>query len=113
MQRLAGLTILVLGALIVFQFVALRRMRVEIAQLRSQARSIDLDARRDEIARTGQWLHAWLQSADAGPRAGGLCPNGSPDLDTIRTSIFGVYVQSRAAGASEADARAAVIGHLR
>lgn len=108
-MRLLGLAVLVLVALVVIQAAALRRMRHEIAHLKGLAGAYDLEVRRDEIARTGVWLHAWLQTAGGGSRPQGLCPDGAPDMDTIRSAIFGVYLQWRATGATEAEARQEVM----
>lgn len=113
MQRVVAVGAIVLTALIVIQFVALRRMRGELAQLRVRAAAMDVEARRDEIDRAGAWLHAWLQSPDGGSQAAGLCPAGAPSMDVIRARIFGTYLSSRASGATEAQAREAVIGAIR
>jgi hypothetical protein len=113
MQRLAGIAIVALTAVVIIQFAALRRMRMEISRLRVEAVAMGLEARKDEIARTGAWLHAWLQTPEGGSRPGGLCPGGAPDVDTIRRLIFGTYLQVRAGGTTEMDARGSVVNEAR
>ena len=113
MQRVLGVAVVVLATVAVIQLVTLRRMRVEIGQLRTQAVEYAVDTRGDEIERAGKWLHAWLQTENGGSMAGGLCPAGSPDLTVIRQQIFGTYLRARAHGATEAGARLAVISSLK
>lgn len=105
MQRALSLAVVALVALAIMQFVALRRMRAEIATLRAETSALAIDARADELARAGAWLHAWLQTSDGGARAGGLCPAGAPDMAAIGRLVYGTYLRERAAGATEADAR--------
>jgi hypothetical protein len=100
-----------LVALLIMQFVAMRRMRLEIARLRADAAALAVDSRQDEIVRTGLWLHAWL--IEHGSRSGGLCPSGAPDLATINKALFGAYLQARAGGATEAQAREEALGTLK
>jgi hypothetical protein len=109
MQRILGLAIVVLGALVVIELVALRNMRSDIARLRAESVTHALEPRQEEIQRAGAWLHEWMQRPDGGARAGGLCPDGAPDIDSIRRLLFGIYLPKRAVGASEAEAREAVI----
>jgi hypothetical protein len=111
--RATGIAIVFLAALTIIQFVALRRTRVELATLRAQAAAIGIDARRDEMARAGQWLHTWLESPDGGSRAGGLCPGGAPDMNAIAVLVFDTYLHARAAGSSETAAREAVLQRAR
>lgn len=73
MQRVLGVAVVALAALVVIQALALRRNRGELAQARAWAAAADLDTRRDEILRSGQWLHTWLQSPDGGSRVQGRC----------------------------------------
>jgi hypothetical protein len=113
MRRAVGVTIVVLLSVAVLQFIAMRRMRIEIGRLRAEAGAYAVETRRDEIARTGQWLHAWLQAPDGGAREQGLCPGGQPDVSTIGTLVFETYLRARAAGASEVDARHAVMNRVR
>ena len=103
MRRAVGVTIVALVALLIIQFVAIRRMRLEISRLRADAAALAVESREDEIVRTGQWLHTWL--AGEGGRPGGLCPAGAPDIVTINRALFGSYLQARASGITEADAR--------
>jgi hypothetical protein len=93
------------------QFVAMRRMRLEIARLRAQAAALSVDSRQDEIVRTGLWLHTWL--IEHGSRSGGLCPGGAPDLATINKTLFGTYLHARAGGTTEAQAREEVLATLK
>lgn len=109
MQRILGISVVVLAALVMMELAALRSMRIEIARLRAESVTHALEPRREEIQRAGAWLHAWLQRADGGSRAGGLCPEGAPDIDAMGKLLFGVYLSQRAAGGSEAEAREAVI----
>jgi len=109
MQRLLGVAVVVLAALVVTELAALRSMRLEIARLRAESVTDAADRRQEEIQRAGAWLHEWMQRPDGGARAGGLCPDGSPDMESIRRLLFGVYLPRRAAGASEVEAREAVI----
>ena len=109
MQRTLGIVVVVLATLVVMELAALRRMRVEIARLRAESVTHALEPRREEIQRAGAWLHAWLQKADSGSQPGGLCPDGTPDIESMRRLLFGVYLSQRAGGATEAEAREAVI----
>jgi hypothetical protein len=109
MQRILGVAVVALAALAVMELAALRSMRLEIARLRAESLTYALEPRREEIDRAGTWLHAWLQRPDGGSQPGGLCPDGTPDLEAIRKLVFGVYLSQRAGGASEAEAREAVI----
>jgi len=106
MQRFLGVLAAVLAALAVIELAALRQMRHEIARLRAEAVTHALEPRREEIQRAGAWLHEWMQRPDGGATVGGLCASGTPDIDTIRRLLFGIYVPRRAAGATEAEARA-------
>ena len=108
-NRMLGVLVVVLAGLCVIELMALRRMRVEIARLRAESITYALDSRREEVERAGLWLHEWMQRPDGGSRAGGLCSNGVPDIESMRRLIFGVYLSRRAAGESEAAAREAVI----
>ncbi len=94
MRRAVGVTIVALVALLIMQFVAIRRMRLEISRLRADAAALAVDSRQDEIVRAGLWLHTWL--AEEASRAGGLCPNGAPDIATINKALFGTYLHARA-----------------
>ena len=113
MRRALAVTAIGLVALLIMQFVAIRRMRLELSSLRAEVSSQARDLRRDEIARAGEWLHAWMQSPEGGHRDGGLCPGGSPDIQAINHLIFGVYLQARANGASESEARGLVVKNLQ
>ena len=109
MQRILALSVVVLAGLVVLELAALRSMRQEIARLRAEATTSALEPRREEIQRAGAWLHEWLQRADGGNQPGGLCPPAGPDVESMRRLLFGVYLTERASGASEAEAREAVI----
>lgn len=111
MRRAVGVAIVVLVAVVVLQFIALRRMRIEIGRLRAEAGAYALETRGDEVERTGRWLHAWLQSPDGGSRPQGLCPEGQPDVATIGI-VFQTYLRDRAGGASEVEARRAVMNRV-
>jgi hypothetical protein len=108
-QRILGVAVVVLTGLVVIELAALRSMRTEIARLRAESVSYALESRGEELQRAGAWLHSWLQRPEGGSRTGGLCSDGQPDLESIRKLLFGVYLTRRAAGASEAEAREAVI----
>jgi hypothetical protein len=108
-KRVLGIMVVVLAGLCAIELMALRRMRLEMARLRAENVAYGLDSRSEEIARAGLWLHGWMQRPDGGSRAGGLCANGVPDIESIRRLIFGVYLPRRASGDSEAAAREAVI----
>ena len=108
-QRILGLSVVVLAVLAVLELAALRSMRAEIARLRAESVTSALEPRREEIDRAGAWLHEWFQRQDGGARAGGLCPDGRPDVESMRRLLFGVYLTQRASGASEAEAREAVL----
>ena len=105
MQRFLGVFAAVMAALAVIELAALRQMRHEIARLRAESVTHALEPRREEIQRAGAWLHEWMQRPDGGATAGGLCAGGTPDIDTIRRLLFGIYIPRRAAGATEAEAR--------
>lgn len=113
LQRGLGAAVVILAFLTIFQFAALRRMRLEIATLRAQVMALSSEPRREEIGRAGAWLHAWLQTSDGGFRSGGLCPAGAPDIDLIGRLLFDTYLNVRAAGGSETEAREAVLQRAR
>ena len=111
MRRAIGVTMVALVALLIMQFVAIRRMRLEISRLRADAATLAVDSRQDEMVRTGLWLHTWL--AEQASRTGGLCPNGTPDIATINKALFGTYLHARAGGTTEAQAREETLNTLK
>lgn len=107
-QRATALALVGLAAVTIIQFIALRQMRHEVAGLRGRLVDYAVETRAEEIARTGRWLHHYLQSERG---SGGLCPEGSPDFDRIQRFLI-AYVRARGRGLSEGQAREDVLSAL-
>ena len=111
-------TIVILMGHITWQTMQLRSVR---ADLRYKERHYDeqigklalerLRGRREDIVRTAQWLHEFYASADGLQRPDGLwIPSEKhPDFEAIGAWIFDVYLNTRISGASDADARQAIV----
>ncbi len=66
----------------------------------------------DEMVRTVTWLQAYIQSDEGLHRAGGLCAGDRIDAAGMGNWLA-VYLQARVGGASEEDARRAVVEAIR
>lgn len=71
--------------------------------------------RREEMAAAVQWLDDFYRSADGLQRPTGLWrPDlNKPDGEAIGVWIFDVYLQSRLAGKSDAEARQLIVDQVR
>jgi hypothetical protein len=71
--------------------------------------------RREEMVATVQWLDDFYRSTDGLQRSNGLCQadNNRPDGEAIGVWILDVYLHSRLAGRSDAEARQAVADQIR
>jgi hypothetical protein len=67
--------------------------------------------RREDIVRTSQWLHDYYASDEGLRRSDGLWlrDQKKPDFEAIGAWVFDVYLTARVNGASDADARQAIV----
>jgi transcriptional regulator with XRE-family HTH domain len=74
-----------------------------------------LNGRREDIVRAAQWLHEFYGSADGLRRPEGLwlSQQKQPDFEALRAWVFDVYLNARVHGASDADARQAVVDAIK
>jgi len=120
-QRMWLVAVLVLSAVVVWQFVAMQglredrdtaradaeRMRVESERLRAIPRQ------RAEMVEAGRWLHQYYQSEEGLRRPAGLWFNDQPDFEGIGAWLLDVYLSARIEGASEEEARQRVIDQIQ
>jgi hypothetical protein len=71
--------------------------------------------RREEMAAAVQWLDDFYRSADGLQRPAGLWrpDTNKPDAEAIGVWILDVYLQSRMAGKSDAEARQVVVDQVK
>jgi hypothetical protein len=113
--------VLVLGAVVVWQFVAVRGLREERDMARADAELMRVESerlraiprRRAEMVEAGRWLHQYYQSEDGLRRAAGLWFNDQPDFEGIGAWLLDVYLSARIEGASEEEARQRVIDQIQ
>jgi hypothetical protein len=106
--RVLALTSTLLLVIAVLEGCAIRRARVELQQLRSEAdrgrATLVADWTRqsmNEIGEAIKWLDDFYRDpADGFGRTGGLCPGGTLDEHALTTSLFGVFLPARASGQS-------------
>lgn len=106
--RVLALTSTLLLVIAVLEGWAIRRARVELQQLRSEAdrgrAALVADWTRqsmDEIGDAVKWLDDFYRDpADGFGRVGGLCPGGTLDAQALTTNLFGVFLPARASGQS-------------
>ncbi len=102
----------------VWQYTRIQSLK---AQLADALRHVDEQAgriaaqrllgRREDIVRTSQWLHEYYASDEGLRRPDGLWlpDQKKPDFEAIGAWVFDVYLNARVKGASDADARQAVV----
>ena len=115
---LLSATIVLLLGHIAWQTFQVRSLRAELRYKErhyeesvGQLATERLRGRREDIVRTTQWLHEYYASADGLQRPDGLwnAIEKHPDFEGIAAWVFDVYLNARINGASDADARQAVI----
>lgn len=74
-----------------------------------------LTGRREEIVRAARWLHEFYGSADGLRRPNGLwlSEQKQPDFEALGAWVFDVYLNARLNGASDADARQAIVDAIK
>jgi hypothetical protein len=113
--------VLVLGAAIVWQFVAIQGLRQERDTARADAertrveseRLRDIPRQRAEMVEAGRWLHRYYQSEEGLKRPAGLWIGDQPDFEGIGAWLLDVYLSARIEGASEEEARQRVIDQIQ
>jgi hypothetical protein len=113
--------VLVLGAAIVWQFVAIQGLRQERDTARADAERIRVESerlreiprRRAEMVEAGRWLHRYYQSEEGLKRPAGLWIGDQPDFEGIGAWLLDVYLSARIEGASEEEARQRVIDQIQ
>lgn len=121
-------TILALAILVMLGQAAWQTMRVSAlrAELDQSRRALDASVermaterikslRREEMVDAVRWLDEFYRSADGLQRPNGLwrADVNRPDAEAIGVWILDVYLQARLAGASDADAREAVMNQIK
>lgn len=115
---LLSATIVLLMGHIAWQTFQVRSLRAELRYKErhyeesvGQLATERLRGRREDIVRTAQWLHEYYASADGLQRPDGLWNSieKHPDFEGIAAWVFDVYLNARINGASDADARQAVV----
>jgi hypothetical protein len=111
-------TIVILMGHITWQTVQLRSLRAELRYMERQSEenvsrlaAERLRGRREDIVRTSRWLHEFYASTEGLQRPDGLWISSEkhPDFEAIGAWVFDVYLNARINGASDADARQAVV----
>ena len=74
-----------------------------------------LRSHRDEIVRTEQWLHQYYASDEGLRRKDGLwlADRHQPDFEALGAWVFDVYLSARVNGASDEQARQAIVDAIR
>lgn len=74
-----------------------------------------LSGRREDIVRAAQWLHEFYGSAEGLRRPEGLwlSQQKQPDFEALGAWVFDVYLSARVNGASDADARQAIVDAIK
>lgn len=116
MIRVLMATCGVLAAVCIFEGMALRRLKADLAHVDARAYRaalVDLHDRRDEVLRMLAWLDAYTRTDEGLGQREGLCKGGTPDLGAIGTWAFDVYLRERVSGASEIEARQRVVDAIQ
>lgn len=101
-----------------WQYRRIQLLKVELGyaqrhadQLAGRMATERLNGRREDIVRATQWLNDYYASDEGLRRSGGLwLPNEKrPDFEAIGAWIFDVYLNARVNGATDADARQAIV----
>jgi len=95
------------------------------AELEQQRRTLEnsvaklanerLQGRRQEMVRAARWLEEWYRSPEGLQRPDGLWlpDRRQTDVEALGVWIFDLYLNARVAGASEEQARQAVVDAIR
>ena len=128
MQRLKMMnTILAIVVLVLLGWIAWQGLRINglEADLQQARRSLDTavermagerikNLRREEMVSMVQWLDGFYRSQEGLQRPNGLWrADNTPDGEAIGVWVLDVYLQSRLAGKSDAEARQAVVDQIR
>ena len=122
-NTLLALIVLALFGWVAWEEARISRLRSDMAQVqRALDFAVDRMAaerlktfRREEMVAAVQWLDDFYRSADGLQRPTGLWrPDlNKPDGEAIGVWIFDVYLQSRLAGQSDAEARQAIVDQVK
>lgn len=117
MVRALSVIVVCLSVLVFWEGRALVGLKADlgaerVAQQQAASALHAIEAGPDEMVGTVTWLQAYVASTDGLHRAGGLCADNTLDAAGLG-GWLNVYVQARVHGASEADARQAVIAAIR
>jgi hypothetical protein len=122
-NTLLALIVLALFGWVAWEEARISRLRSDMAQAqRALDFAVDRMAaerlktfRREEMVAAVQWLDDFYRSADGLQRPTGLWrPDlNKPDGEAIGVWIFDVYLQSRLAGQSDAEARQAIVDQVK
>ena len=120
-QRMWLVAVLVLGAMVVWQFVAIQGLRQERDAARAETERIGLEIQRlreiprqrAEMVEAGRWLHGFYASEEGLRRPTGLWINDQPDFEGIGAWILDVYLSARIDGASAEEARQRVVDQIQ
>lgn len=74
-----------------------------------------LNGHRADIVQATRWLHEFYASSDGLQRPDGLwlAQQKQPDFEAIGAWVFDVYLNARVNGASDADARQAIVDAIK
>jgi len=118
---LVSVIVILLGQ-VVWQMWRIERLKNEIGftnrHLEERAGELAaerLHGHREDIVRASQWLHEFYGSADGLRRPEGLwlAQQRQPDFEALGAWVFDVYLNARVNGASDADARQAVVDAIK
>jgi hypothetical protein len=116
-SRIWQVAVLVLGAVVVWQFTAVRSLETEAASARTAAAQLreendrmrSILHNRPEIVDAGVWLHNLYRSDQGLKRPQGLWIGDQPDFEGIGAWLIDVYLSERIAGGTIEAARQKVV----
>ena len=106
MMRVLILSCATLATLCGFQWKTIRELKGGVSHAAAEADSRCAASRADELSRLLVWLDGELQAQRGA--AAGLCRGGTLDRGALDDLVMKTYLQRRAAGGSEIDARDAL-----
>lgn len=127
-QRLKPITTLLLGVIVIllaqvaWQVRRIDQLKTEVGfnqrhldELAGRLAGERLQSRREDVVQATRWLHEFYASAEGLRRPDGLwlTAQHQPDFEAIGAWIFDVYLSARVQGASDADARRAIVDAIR
>ena len=107
---------------VLWQALRIERLKYEVGfnqrHLAEQAGTLAaerLHGHREDIVQATRWLHEFYASADGLQRPDGLwlTQQKQPDFEGIGAWVFDVYLTARVNGASDADARQAIVDAIK